>query len=115
MKIIMYLIAFFFIFMSFDVFETTYSFCENVFEFLIHASIGIIFFLINFLFRKNNLILGISLIGIATFFFFFFGVYRDIKQNWFIFFGIIVPVIIAGIVHILAKNRQKNTSYEKTS
>ena len=105
MKIIMYLIAIFFILMSFDAFETSNSVWENVSGFLIHASIGIILFLIIFFLRKNNLILGIALIGIAAFFFFFFGVYRDINQNWFLLFGIIVPVIIAGIVHILAKNK----------
>jgi hypothetical protein len=105
MKIIMYLIAIFFILMSIDVFETSNSVWENISGFLIHSSIGIILFLIIFFLRKNNLILGIILIGMAIFFFFFFKVYRDINQNWFLLFGIIVPVIIAGIVHILAKKR----------
>ena len=52
-KIIMYLIAIFFILMSFDAFETSNSVWENVSGFLIHASIGIILFFDHFFSEKT--------------------------------------------------------------
>jgi hypothetical protein len=87
---LIYLLAGFFVLMSFDAFEEGNTFWVNLGGFLIHLLPAVIVFSVNFFLRKKHLILGVLLLGLAIFAFFFFKFYRDF------------PLIYSGTIHIIA-------------
>ena len=101
MKIFIYVIGIIFILTAVDAFEETNTFFENIFAFLIHSVFGIVILLFTFIFRKKNLILGIFFSALAIFFMFFFRVYKDLDDKWFIIIVIIIPLLIIGICHLV--------------
>lgn len=101
MNIIIYLLAIFFIVMSLDAYSTTNTLWQNILAFLIHASIGIVLLLINLIFRKKHLILGMALLILAIFSFFFFEIYNNFSEKIFILLIVFIPLIISGIIHLI--------------
>jgi hypothetical protein len=114
MNIIVYLVAIFFIIMSLDAYSITNTLWQNIGAFLIHASIGIVLLLINLVFRKMNLVLGLALVALAVFAFFFFEMYINFSDKILILLIVFIPLLLSGIIHIIfykkfIKNNQKTS------
>jgi hypothetical protein len=101
MKIFIYVIGGIFILTAVDAFEETNTFFQNIFAFLIHSIFGIVILLFTFIFRKKNFILGIFFSTLAIFFMFFFRIYQDLDDKWFVTLVIIIPLLTIGICHII--------------
>ena len=100
-NILIYLLVAFLVVMSFDAFEEENNFWLNGLGFIIHLLPAIIVFSINFFFRKNHLILGVFLILLSIFAFFFFKFYNDFLGQIVTILTILGPLLFSGIVHII--------------
>ncbi len=99
---LIYLLAAFFVLMSFDAFEEGNTFWVNLGGFLIHLLPAVIVFSVNFFLRKKHLILGVLLLGLAIFAFFFFKFYRDFPENLLTAVIVLTPLLYSGTTHIIA-------------
>ena len=73
--------------------------------FFISISPGIAIILLNYLLRKQELILGIILVVTAIFFLFFFQYYKNIAEHILTILTIVFPPLICGIIFIISRNR----------
>lgn len=95
--IYLYMLGFLFILLSFDVFEITgYTGWELLGGFLMQSMPGLALMLVAFFLRKKPIFLGISLLGMFIFLFFFYGFYRGLENNIMTFLTMVLPVGLLG-------------------
>lgn len=100
-KILLLVLAGFFVLMSFDVCDAGgCSVWEWTGGFLIHASPGWILILATVLLWKKEWILGILAIAGAVFLFFFFKFYRNLGENWITVLVVEVPMLGTGCLFL---------------
>ncbi len=111
-RVYLYVIAAFFVLMSFDVFDIEdLTLLEKIGGFLISTTPGIGLALFVYLLRKREMILGFVIIGLSIFFVYFFKFYQSIEDNWQMLLLMILPMISVGILFIV-NDRLKHKSIE---
>ena len=112
--ILIYLLGAFFIMMSFDAFSDDGTVWELILGFLIHSSPGIGIILVNYLLRKQELILGMIYIVASIVFFILFKFYREFLDKILTIIVVMTPTIFSGIVFIISGKQKLKSKSEKT-
>ncbi len=102
---LIYLLGVFMMFLGLSAFDLELSFWGRLFGFLMQCIPGIALILLNYFLRKHELVLGILMIGVAIFFFFFFRLYREISESWLTILTVAVPPLACGIIFVITRNR----------
>ncbi|MBN2540876.1 MAG: hypothetical protein JXB08_05055 [Bacilli bacterium] len=102
---LIYLLGVFIMVLGLSAFDLDLSFWGKLFGFFMQCLPGIGLILINYFLRKQELILGILLIGMAIFFFVFFRLYHNISDTWLTILTVDIPPLACGIIFIISRNR----------
>lgn len=102
----MLLLGSFFIFMSFDSFDTpNATVLELVGGFLINSSPGIVLIALTCILWKKEKMLGVIILIGAVGLFFLFKFYRDTNEKWLTILIVEVPMLVVG--GLLLGHREK--------
>jgi cytochrome bd-type quinol oxidase subunit 2 len=104
-KILILAVGLLMLMLSVDVFELEGSIFELIWAFMIHALPGLLVLVFLALLWKKEKLLGLFALISALTIFLVFGFYRNMLQMWSAILSLIVPLVIAGILLLLRKEK----------
>jgi hypothetical protein len=103
---LLYLLASFLVLMSMDtLFDAELTIFQRIGGTIIHASPGLVIFLLTYFLRNKPLYLGVLVLCIGVFFAYLFSLFDNLKESILTILTVEVPIIFSGTVLIIKSKK----------